>query len=285
MNYKEITEKIRERARELLATKKVGVIIGWAQGSTPQKTHPVFITNPDDVEQLVWNKFCYNNLSEYLNRQEIRAYGRMGIISKGCDNKAIVGLLQEFQIEEKDIYIIGVVCEGMGEPEPLDKCRFCDVHTPVLYDELIGEQVDIQPEEGHFADVEKIEQMSREERWEFWQKEFEKCIRCYACRQVCPLCHCRRCIVDKNQPQWIDLSSHPRGNFAWNFIRAFHLAGRCIECGECERACPMNIPLMLINKKLIKDVQELYEYRAGYDPKAVPPISTWREADDESFII
>lgn len=285
MDHKEITQKIRERARELLTTKKVGVIIGWAAGSTPQKTHPVFITNPDDADQLVWNKFCYNNLSEYLNRQEIRSYGRMGIISKGCDNKAIVGLLQEFQIETKDIYIIGVVCEGMGEPEPLDKCQFCDVHTPVVYDELIGEQVDIKPKEGHFADVEKIEQMSREERWEFWQKEFEKCIRCYACRQVCPLCHCRRCIVDKNQPQWIDLSSHPRGNFAWNFIRAFHLAGRCIECGECERACPVNIPLMLINKKLIKVVKELYDYRAGYDPKAVPAISTWREADDESFII
>lgn len=285
MNNQEKTEKLRQRARELLETKKVGVVIGWAEGSHSQITHPILATLPQDAEKLVWNNFCFNNLSVFLYRAEIRAYGRMGIISKGCDNKAIVGLLQEFQLENRDVYIIGVVCEGMGDPELQEKCRFCNVHTPVIYDELIGEPVDIEYANGEFANVEKLEQMSPEERWEFWQKEFEKCIKCYACRQVCPLCHCRRCITDKNQPQWIDPAPHPLGNFSWNFIRAFHLAGRCIECGECERACPVNIPLMLVNKKMTKDVLELYNYRAGYDPKTVPPIACWRETDDQSFIL
>lgn len=284
MKYSEITNKIRQLARELLETKKVGVIIGWTEGSHPQITHPVFVTRPEDAEKLVWNKFCFNNLSKFLTRPEIAAYGRMGIISKGCDNKAIVALLQEFQFDSKDVYVIGVVCEGMGEPELQRKCRSCDVHTPVIYDELIGEPVELLAETSAFADVEKVEQLSLEERWEFWQKEFEKCIKCYACRQVCPLCHCRRCIVDKNQPSWIDPSVHPAGNFAWNFIRAFHLAGRCIECEECERNCPVKIPLMLLNRKLTRDVLELFKYRAGYDPKAVPPIATWQEADDQSFI-
>lgn len=288
MDLAEITKRIRERSQELLQNKTVGVVIGWSEGSTPQITHPVFVTRAEDVDQLVWNQFCFNNLSIFLNRNEIGSFGRIGIISKGCDNKAIVGLLQEFQIEEKDVYIIGVVCEGVGSPGLFDKCRFCDVHIPVRYDEIIGapsEQAsESTPPEGYFSDIEGFETMSREERWHFWQREFSKCIRCYACRQVCPLCHCRRCIADVNQPQWIAPSAHPSGNFAWNFIRAFHLAGRCIECSECERICPVNIPLMTLNKKMAKDILELFEYRAGYDQTATPPIATWKDSDDEPFI-
>jgi formate dehydrogenase subunit beta len=267
----------------LLESKHVGVVIGWEEGSSDGRTRPVFITEASEVDRLVWNRYCLNNLSDYLLRDEIRAYGKPAIISKGCDNRAIIVLMQEFQLKREDVYIIGVFCEGVGD-EPPAKCRHCAVHVPRLYDELIGEPRELPPAEDVYDEVRKLEAMTPEERWEFWRREFEKCIRCYACRQVCPMCYCRRCIADKNVPQWIDSSAHAKGNFAWNVIRAFHLAGRCIECGECERACPANIKLMLLNRLLEKEVLELYGYEAGKDVDVKPVLNDFREGDDESFI-
>lgn len=67
---------------------------------------------------------------------------------------------------------------------------------------------------------------SPKERWEFWEKQFSRCVKCYACRQVCPLCYCEVCIADKNQPQWIETSSHTRGNYHWNLIRGVAPVGK-----------------------------------------------------------
>ena len=166
----DIQNDIRKRAKELLDEKKVDVIIGWRAGSSGAKTFPAIITESGDCESLVWNKYCYNNLSVYLTRDEIKEYGKIGILSKGCDNKAIVGLIQECQIKREDIYIVGVFCEGMGI-DLQTKCRFCDVHTPRLCDEMIGEPHDIPVEENPFSDLEEFEKMSPQERMEFWRKE------------------------------------------------------------------------------------------------------------------
>ena len=91
--------------------------------------------------------------------------------------------------------------------------------------------------------------MAPAQRWSFWEEELSRCVRCHACREVCPLCFCERCVADKTQPQWIESSPHGRGNLAWHLTRAMHLAGRCVGCGECTRACPAGIPLGLLNRR------------------------------------
>jgi len=68
-------------------------------------------------------------------------------------------------------------------------------------------------------------------------------------------------------------------------MRAFHLAGRCVGCGECERACPVNIPLMELNKKLTKDVKELFEYTSGIEVEEKPLFGTFKPDDPEEFIL
>ena len=85
-------------------------------------------------------------------------------------------------------------------------------------------------------------------------------------------------------PQWIETSAHPRGNLSWNLTRAMHLVGRCTFCGECERACPVNIPLNLINQKMIMVVNDAFEFRSGYDEKTHPPMIVFSPDDKENFI-
>ena len=129
-----------------------------------------------------------------------------------------------------------------------------------------------------------LDAMTPADRWEYWTGQFSKCVRCYACRQVCPLCVCERCIADKTVPQWIETSSHPRGNLAWNMVRALHLAGRCVGCGECERFCPVGIPLSLLNRKLQQVVEKRFDYVVCDDPETPAPIGDYRPDDSQEFI-
>jgi len=190
-----------------------------------------------------------------------------------------------------------VRCGGVvGEPSALEppaltaetvssRCWGCDVREPGSVDVLVG---DAQPEPPVTAALDErvaaLDALSPADRMAFWTKELSRCTQCYACRQACPLCFCERCIVEKTEPQWIETSPHPRGNFAWNLTRAQHLAGRCVGCGECERACPVGIPLGLINRKLQQVVYELYGYTVSEDPTVPAPIGAYATDDTQDFI-
>jgi len=287
-------EELRALARDLLSKGAVQVFVGYGAGSVANRTIPLIITSADRAGELVWNKHCLNNLAVYLTRQEVLKRGKVAVVLKGCDARAVTGLLQETQIPRERVVLVGMACDGMGEPL-LEMCRHCDVHTPaapggdahrLACDHVIGTATAANAapdDEAAFADVAKIEAMSPAQRWAFWQEQFSRCVRCYACRQVCPLCYCKRCAVEKNEPQWIASSAHEAGNFAWHMIRAMHLAGRCVACGACERACPQHIPLTLLSKKMAKSVAAHFKYRAGTDPTAAPAVKTFDSSDDNSF--
>ena len=267
--------QLRDTCRGLLADGKVKVVIGYG------KRGPVFITRPEEAEKLVWNNQCLANLTVYLKRKEIKALGRPAIVVKGCDERALVVLEKESQLERKDLHVIGMACQGMGEP----KCETCDVHVPRFADQVIGETNKQAAESAdRWKALESLTALPVAQRMSYWATEFERCVKCYACRQVCPMCYCERCLVDKNRPTVIEPSATEKGNFAWHILRAFHLAGRCIGCDECTRACPAGIDLRLLNLSLAKAAEEHFAYRAGMDAKAEPLIGAYSLQDKENFI-
>lgn len=288
--------RLREEARKLLATGAVEVVVGYGRGHGGEGVRPLFAKSADEAGGLVFNEACVHNLATYLSKEPCRQMmlrgGRVGIVAKGCDARAIVVLLQEGQISRDGVHVIGMVCEGVRgagaeDDDKAFKCRGCGVVTPPLYDTLIGDgdATGAAPPEGDpLEDVNEMSSLPREERGDFWREQLSRCIKCYACRQACPMCYCETCITEKSEPQWIDKPSHPRGVLAYHLIRAMHLAGRCVGCGECGRACPMDIPVDLISRYLAAEVEGAFDYRAGMDPEATPVFRTYGEDDPGDFI-
>jgi ferredoxin len=202
----------------------------------------------------------------------------------------------ESQLQREELRIIGVACAGvygadsdrtqsLGEDNIARKCRECTVHLPEGADVIAGTLPDLPeltPQEA--LEMARIEALPQAERWAFWKEHFARCIRCLACRQVCPFCYCEQCLCDKNRPQAVESSPRPAGNTAWHIVRAMHLAGRCAGCAECERACPMDIPLNLLNRRMAQELKELYDYEAGMLPQENGPLTQYRDDDDQSFI-
>lgn len=292
-------EKIKNKAKELLKNKQIELCIGYRRASGGILAMPAFIDKEEDAGLLIWDEYCVYNLANYLKEFPDK---KIGVVAKGCDIKAINVLLQESQIKRENLYIIAVECPGVIDEKRLSstgteaqkicfaqKCIGCKVFTPELYDILITDEKGTKkgpPETGkdEYESVRKLEAKSIEERLKLWREEFSRCIRCYACRQVCPMCYCTKCVADQDMPVWFSKATSLEANFTWNITRAMHLAARCIDCGECERACPVGIPLRDINKKIEKDIKEMFKYEAGLNAQQKSLLSCFDKNDPGDFI-
>jgi len=279
-----IQSQLQAKATELLTDKTVAVVIGFGQLETGN-TGAVFVTSPHQTSRLLWNEHCTENLTVYLTKKEIKKLGKPGIVVKGCDAKTLAVLESEHQINRDEMVVLGVTCSGIQVREKLqDKCAACDVHQPPHCDFVFGEAAPAKTQAERYGKLEQLSAMTTDQRLEYWKKEFARCVKCYACRQNCPLCYCEVCVADKNRPTRIDTSATLKGNFAWNILRAFHLAGRCVGCSACATACPAGIDLDLLNLTLAKAAEDHFQFRSGMERQTEPLIGTFSPEDREEFI-
>jgi formate dehydrogenase subunit beta len=271
-----LTQALRDQARQLLGSGQVDCVIGYEAGSRGA-ARPAFIYDPADADRLIWDTTCVHNLVTYLHdKKKPRRRGeeppRVAVVVKPCDSRAINVLLAERQIERERIFVIGVACEGTqdAEGEASVRCTRCGDRVPVVYDVLLGEPPEVTPAEDGYADLARVEEMLPLERLAFWLREFDRCIRCYACRQVCPGCYCTTCMFERDDGLWVDMGIELPQKHLFHLGRALHLAGRCVECDECERVCPMGLPLSLLNRRLVQEVDALYGHRAGREEALTP---------------
>lgn len=316
-----IAAKVRKVAKQALASGAVTKILGWEQGEFWYDASPVFITDAKAADGLIWDAFCVTNLSKYLIR-ELKTTPKIGVFLKGCDSLAFNQLLKDHRIDQDQVVIYGLPCPGMIDAEKVkkaglhqgllkvkrsgdeltfvtatgekkisgrnfdyDKCLRCRYPNPVVYQELIGEEVVREiSNEDRFSDVSELENLSSEERYDYWTKQFSKCLRCNACRNVCPACSCEKCVFDNVAAGISGKATVDSEEQFFHIIRAYHVAGRCVDCGECSRVCPAGIPLHKLNHKIIKDMNELYgTYQAGVDGADKSPLVTYTLDDTDPF--
>ncbi len=265
-------EELRKRAGNLLESGQVRVVIGYGEG-TGKRVRAVFIQDAGQADCLIFDERCRQNLALYLTRHEVKKLGKPAIVASLPALRAILQLAGECQIAENDIVVLGIGEDG----SMLDLPDFAAIEKHVA-------STVREPDPAEKAQFDLVLAMSLEERWKYWQEQLSRCFKCYACRQACPMCYCSRCTVECNQPQWIPVPSHDLGNLEWHVMRAMHLAGRCVDCGDCSRACPLDIPLYLLNRFLIMDIESRFNQRAGTTAALDYALSTFHPDDKDDFI-
>ena len=313
-------EQLINRAKELLADGTVVRVLGWRRGDMDYNPEVAYFNSADELGDFVYNGFCGANLSKYMIEAS-KLEGKTLVFLKPCDTYSFNQLLTEHRFDREKVYAVGIPCEGMtdvhklraavGEgicnveadgdmlavstvysDEPvnvpaaevmLERCLVCKSKKHVAYDELLGSEGEVVEDCNRFDMVEKLEAMTADERFAFWQNELSRCIRCNACRDVCPACTCEKCVF--NNPSSGVENKAAANSFEekmFHIIRAFHVAGRCTDCGECSRVCPQRIPLHLLNRKFISDIDNFYgEYQAGAEVGSRAPLVNYEQGDLE----
>lgn len=311
-------DMLLQKACELLENGTVNRVLGWKRGEFDYDVTPAVFRSAEELNKdFVYNDFCGANFSKYLVK-ECGADGKVLVFLKPCDSYSFNQLLTEHRFDREKVYAVGLPCSGMVDVDKVkanvdgiasvacgdgkvvvetlydgtvemntadvlaERCVNCKSRKCVAYDEMLGDNGEVI-DSDRFDEVEKIERMTPDERFAFWQNELSRCIRCNACRDICPACTCEKCVFDNpNSGVANKAAANEFEEKMFHIIRAFHVAGRCTDCGECSRVCPQHIPLHLLNRKFIKDINAFYgDYQAGAEVGSRAPIVNYTVDDLE----
>jgi ferredoxin len=262
---------LHQYVMDLFASGKADLVLGYEKG-TGGRRRPAFVKTAGEAEKLVFDEKCSHNISVYLTRPEYKSLHHIVIFTNTPTLRSVVRLAGENQLAGKNLTFILIkedhafeIAEGVEKLINLARPGELAIHADP--DEFIS----------------RLNKMTREERFKYWKDQFSNCMKCYACRAACPVCYCTGCTVEINQPQWITVPSTLAGNFEWHIMRMMHMAGRCVDCGACEAACPVGIPLHMITRNIIREIEKIFGTESlSLQNKNV--LNTFQPADKENFI-
>jgi ferredoxin len=263
---------LQNKVAELFGNGTISMMIGFRE-TAGKFAVPCFIEDASRVDELIYTAECKNNLSVYLHKPEVKQAKKVGIVANLATLRSLVQLISENQLWDLSITILAI--EGENNVIELNTVAELEAYVQSHFQAYSPEDLVL---------IEKFNAMTKEERWQYWADQFSACVKCYACRAVCPMCYCSSCTVECNQPQWIKLSSETEGNFEWHIMRAMHLAGRCINCGECGRNCPAGIPVHLLTVQMNQEIEKEFGGKTGFSATGGYALNTFKPGDKENFI-
>jgi formate dehydrogenase subunit beta len=214
----------------------------------------------DDLSELEISP-RYPLMTVVSRLQEAFPEVRLGVVARGCDERAFVEMAKRNQIDAERLDILGIACTAEEAAE-------CHCQSPFPENLVAGTPVAPALPNPMVAEY---DEMSLQERNAFWRRQFAKCIKCYGCRNICPECFCEECAME--DPAWVQPGVLAPPFPIFHLIRAMHMASRCVACRQCELVCPSHIPLTVLYDLMRRDMETMVGYVPGADITAPPPLS------------
>ena len=284
------TKQIQEIAAKLFAEDKIDAFVGYRLTGFDNNQVPAIITGAADVFRLVFNDQSVFNLTNYLKHEHTRNK-RVGLVVKGCDSRSLNLLLTESQVKREKLYVVGIACDGVVDDagKKMQNCVECMFPDAVVADEMVGNQGKSGSETPIYkinADVQELGSKDLVQRREYFEEVFENCIRCNACRHSCPLCYCAKCCIDQETSTLYNGANTTSSAFHALMTWSLHLAGRCVDCRNCEKACPSHLPLHLLHKQNEQVIYENFqEHLAGVHEGDRGAFYKYSMKDPDDFIM
>lgn len=253
-------DTVRAIARDLLQQKTVDGVLGLARDEAG--VAPRVFDRVDTVAALVLEpKWVLAKIAMAVLAQAPEGY-RLAVVCRGCDERALVELGKRKRIDPGRLHMIGVACSG----SQAERC-LCPRPWPTRVD---------AGEKAAGADLSQSDMIrqylgaDRAARLEKWREVFSRCIKCYGCRNACPVCACDTCKMEDRA--WAEKGEIAPDMLTFHLMRSMHVADACVACGACQDACPVGIPLMLLQLPLRGVLRRSYQYEAGTDPERLSPL-------------
>jgi formate dehydrogenase subunit beta len=243
---------MQDTVKKWLEEGVVDVFLGYKSSYGHMLPHCFVKEKMEEVDQLVSGPARYS--LEKIAAHMVARYPdiTIGLLARDCNQRAVKALTIWNQINPENIKTINVNCCPTNLRAHAD-CSYLDPELSGEYKKQVGIDNNLSPEAVELS--EDGERLSR------WMYEFQKCIKCYGCRNICPVCFCSDCSLENDEV--VGNGRLPPEVPIFHLVRAVHMAGRCIDCGLCEDACPMEIPLRMLYRKVNTLCSELFDYQAG----------------------
>ncbi len=257
-------DRVKQRINELLAAGSVKGVIALTHANG--HVTPCLFQKGDDLSKLSLGDGETSGDTRYPLNKILITIARQypddifGVLVRGCDERGLYTLFRLNQLEPDKVVSIGISC-------PQSLALQCECKKP-WPDEMVAGEKSEGVLQKHLQDV---EDMDLTKRFSFWKDQFLKCVKCYGCRDICPMCFCRECTLECE-----DLVS--KGNLpvdipVFHLTRAMHMADRCIDCGLCDEACPSDIPLRVLYKKTAEIMNTEFGYTSGINKNEKSPLN------------
>lgn len=255
-----------EMVRQWLDAGKVDLFLGYKMVAGHPLPYGFNKDNLEELEELMVGQARYSLEKMATEILESQPALKIGILGRDCTRRALNVLAVHKQIDTGQIKVLDVSCC----PSQSHKQSDCSALTPRTYGE-----VKLELGIDNNMSVAQCEQYDQPTRFAKWMYEFQKCLKCYGCRDICPVCFCKECSLEHGD--LVETGGVPPEVPIFHLIRAVHMAGRCIDCGLCEDACPVDIPLRLLYRKGNAVVKDLFGYETGFSQDQ-PPFSILGES-------
>jgi ferredoxin len=248
-----------EHIRNLLTSGKIDLFLAYKSTAGHPLPHAFTADNLDELGQLIPGNARYPLEKIAAELTAAQPGLKIGLVARDCDQRALNVLTVWNQIDPDHIEIVNLNCCPSNLKEHA-QCAYLSPQATGRFKKQVGIDNNFSPREA--------ESFDRKERFDRWAYEFQKCIKCYGCRDICPVCFCKECSLEHNE--LIGTGRLPPDVPIFHLVRAVHMAGRCVDCGLCEEACPADIPLRLLYRKVNEIVTDLFDYRTGVSSGQAP---------------